>query len=75
MYHFSTFILLEFFLRDQFFDSKERSRKKRMVDKPVQFAGLHGTRRGEQPVRQQHGYKMNESKILISTRLGFNCNS
>ena len=53
-----------FSFRDHFFDTKQRARKKTPGRKPVQFSGIIQTRRGEQPVCMQHGYRVNESKTF-----------
>ncbi|XP_063437489.1 uncharacterized protein LOC134718729 [Mytilus trossulus] len=57
-------------LKDHFFDSVLRKRKKQRQSKRSDISKLHEVTRGCLPVRQYH--KCDESKILPTTRLGIN---
>ena len=57
-----------FHYRDHYFDSAERARLykgERLYRPNMETASV----RGEQPIRSQYGYKINEAKMLPSKRL------
>ncbi|VDI69549.1 Hypothetical predicted protein [Mytilus galloprovincialis] len=57
--------------KDHFFDTKARTRRTRKV-KPFKFTNLNDQAKGNLPIRTQYSYRINETKILPSKRLGLN---
>ena len=64
------FLCMIFFpFRDHFFDTQARARRTKKI-KPFKFGDLNDPARGDLPVRAQYGYRLNEAKVLPSTKLG-----
>ena len=59
-----------FFFRDHFFDSNERARLTKEEECLYHPQPLNKPARGEQPIRIQYGYRINEAKLLPSQRMG-----
>lgn len=53
--------------RDHFFDTQERARVPKR-EKTYRPPSAYDDLRGEQPIRKQYGYSINEAKILPSKR-------
>lgn len=57
------------YFRDHFFDTAKRARKKHK-ERTFKFSDFNKPARGDLPIRAQYGYKLNETKVLPSKRLG-----